>query len=358
MKKIAIVTMIGYKNYGNRLQNYALTACLKKYNNDVVTFWSNEKKIYIKNFIKQFIPSKRVEKKRFDKFDAFNNKFIKKKHINFKNYNSKKLENEFDCYVIGSDQVWNYNFLIKFPEYGGFNFFFLEKINSSKCISYAASFGVDTIEEKYMNDYKLGLSNIKYLSVREEAGKSIAEKITHREDIQVLIDPTMLLNADEWGMVAKPIFSLEGKKYILNYFLGNLSDQRRMVIEKIAKENNCTVINLLDKDSEYYATGPSEFLYLERNAFLICTDSFHSCVFAFIFDRPFIVFDREDNNENMSSRIDTLLEKFELNDRRYNDNIKNINIQHDYSKGYKILNEERKKSFKFLEKALGIKDSE
>lgn len=214
MKKIAIVTMIGYKNYGNRLQNYALTACLKKYNYDVVTLWSNERKIYIKNFIKQFIPSKRIEKERFDKFDAFNNEFIKKKHINFKSYNFKKLESEFDYYVIGSDQVWNYNFLIKFPEYGGFNFFFLEKMNSSKCISYAASFGVDTIEEKYINDYKLGLSNIKYLSVREMAGKNIVEKITHRKDTQVLIDPTMLLTADEWKMVAKPIFSLRGKKYI------------------------------------------------------------------------------------------------------------------------------------------------
>ena len=105
-------------------------------------------------------------------------------------------------------------------------------------------------------------------------------------------------------------------KYILNYFLGNLSPKRRKEIERVAKENNCEIINILDKNDPLYVSGPSEFLYLEKNAFLICTDSFHSSVFAILYNRPFVVFDREEKGiENMGSRIDTLINKFKMNNR-------------------------------------------
>ena len=61
----------------------------------------------------------------------------------------------------------------------------------------------------------------------------------------------------------------------------------------------------------------------------------------------------------MSSRIDTLLSKFKLKNRRYNGkNITKENLEHDYSEAYKILEKEREKSKKFLEKALDIKDND
>ena len=89
-------------------------------------------------------------------------------------------------------------------------------------------------------------------------------------------------------------------------------------IRRVAKENNCEVINILDKDSVFYECGPSEFLYLEKHAFLICTDSFHSSVFAILYNRPFIVFDREEENVgNMNSRLETLISKLELKNRKY-----------------------------------------
>ena len=44
----------------------------------------------------------------------------------------------------------------------------------------------------------------------------------------------------------------------------------------------------MDKDGEHYATGPSEFLYLIENSEAVFTDSFHSCVFSIIFNKPFL----------------------------------------------------------------------
>ena len=95
-----------------------------------------------------------------------------------------------------------------------------------------------------------------------------------------------------------------------------------------------------------------EFLYLEKNAFLICTDSFHSSVFAILFNRPFIVFDREGNGLEMNSRIYTLLDKFKLQNRMYDGKIERNNLQVDYLESYDILEEERKKSSNFIKKAI------
>ena len=113
----------------------------------------------------------------------------------------------------------------------------------------------------------------------------------------------------------------------------------------------------MDRDSEFYATGPSEFLYLEKHAFLVCTDSFHSSVFSILYNRPFVVFDREGNEKNMSSRIDTLLSTFHLINRRYNGiSITKENLEHDYTEADKILEAEKVKSENFLKRALDIKE--
>ena len=125
----------------------------------------------------------------------------------------------------------------------------------------------------------------------------------------------------------------------------------------MARENNCEIINILDKNSPFYQTGPSEFLYLEKNAFLICTDSFHSSVFAILYNRPFIVFEREQKGlESMNSRIETLINKFNLKNRKFTGKITEENLQHDYTAAYEILEKERQKSNEFLKKALDINE--
>ena len=144
------------------------------------------------------------------------------------------------------------------------------------------------------------------------------------------------------------------KKYILKYFLGHVSEEKEKEIERFAKENNCDIIDILDKNS-FYATGPSEFVYLIKNAFLVLTDSFHSCVFSIIFNRPFLIFERdEEGMRNMNSRIDTLLQKFKLDGRRFDGNISNEHINVDYSHIADILKLEQENTINFLNKALDI----
>ena len=166
----------------------------------------------------------------------------------------------------------------------------------------------------------------------------------------------MLLTDKEWDKVSKKPSQLKSKNFILNYFLGELSEERKKAINKIANENNCDIINIMDKNDPFNECGPSEFLYLEKNAFLICTDSFHSSVFAIIYNRPFVIFERESKDEKMNSRIETLLTKLNIKNRKYNGiEITKENLEHDYSDAFKKLEEEKQKSREFLEKALDIK---
>ena len=90
-------------------------------------------------------------------------------------------------------------------------------------------------------------------------------------------------------------------------------------------------------------------------ASLILTDSFHACVFAFIYERPYLVYAREGKENGMISRIDTLLSKFGMQRKYIDSGLENELFEHDYSKGKMQLNEERDKSVRFLKKALEIK---
>lgn len=345
MKKIGIVTLNGNFNIGNRLQNYALKKYLESLKLDVETIWFCRIKdrfiMIIKNIIFNFLISSRGHN--FRKFS--------KSYLNTKYFASTNVSNRYDYIIVGSDQVWNYNF-------PGFSkTMFLDFSPYEKNIAYSASFGIDRIPTKYNNMYKNGLNNIKSLSVREDAGKKIVNDIVGRKDVEVLVDPTMLLDKKEWDRVAKKPKKLNDSKYILLYFLGNISKKRMDVINKYAKENNYEIINILDKESKFYSCGPAEFLYLEKHAELICTDSYHASVFSIIYDRPFIIYDRDEKNHgNMGSRIDTLLSKLKINDRRYNGkSITSKNLKHDYKKAYEVLKLEREKSKKYLKKSMNLK---
>ena len=50
MKKIAILTLNGYFNYGNRLQNFALQEILKSMKFEVETVINNNKPVKNKNY--------------------------------------------------------------------------------------------------------------------------------------------------------------------------------------------------------------------------------------------------------------------------------------------------------------------
>lgn len=349
MKKVGIITITGLGNYGNRLQNYALQQAIEKIPVCRCETFVNKScrlKGYIKNII---MPRHGGLTKREQAFQEFNDKFVHFSDIKINNISKNRRILDYACLVCGSDQIWNSDY----PENDKANFGFFFK--DVKTISYAASFGTDSIAEKKKKRYAKYLKQMTAISVREDKGKELAEQLTGRTDICVHVDPTFLLTAEEWKKVEKKPEIYKDEKYILKYFLGEKNRELNQKLEEYATAHQLQIIDVISPDSPYYNIGPSEFLYLERNAELIVTDSFHSCVFAIIFQKPFIVAERTEKNlQSMGSRIDTLLAKFHLKNRKYNNgDLEQITCSAiDYTDIKNILESEKNISFQYLKKYL------
>lgn len=359
MKKGCIITLNGNNNLGNRLQNYAMQKYLENNNIKCDTLWCNNKDNCIKKileYIKIIVlvisaplykknKERLLNKKRIKKIAEFTNMYINKRNISKRELD--KIENDYDIFIFGSDQVWH-PYAIKND-----NLVCGEYIKQKKKISYAASLAVNELDKVSCEKLRKCLETFDKITVREDKGKEILESILPDKNIEVVIDPTMLLSTNEWDKIAKKPKNLKSKKFILTYFLGKISNEREKEIRRISRENNCEIINILDKESGFYMVDPAEFVYLEKKAFLVCTDSYHSCVFAILFNKPFLVFNREDNSKDMSSRMNTLLKKFKLEERWIANNIINENkLMCDYTEANKILKKEREKSEKIINEGI------
>lgn len=340
MGKIGIVTLYDLDNYGNRLQNYAVKKVLqKRYGKEV-------KEI---NQVNHFLlPKKILNKeseslKRLLKFYKFSSGI---RDIEFLcDYNDE----EYDYVICGSDQIWN-------PTWGGNEYTFATFAKKNKRIAYAASFGVTKIPEEKRERYIKCLSEMKAISVREDAGARIVEELTQM-NVDVLIDPTLMLNKNEWKMASKRPRKYPRKPYILTYFLGRVDEEYRIYIEEIAKMKNYEIVMLEKENPNVYwnSTGPAEFLWLIENCNLLCTDSFHGSIFSIIMGVPFIVFERKDKLTVMNSRLNTLLNKFHLEDRKYGAKcIENV-MKIDYLHIPDILQREKKQVYEFLDNSMNAK---
>lgn len=374
MKEIALVTIVDYKNYGNRLQNYAAQIVLESLGNNVTSIINKPKVLNIekkniqdrlkgkttKDIFNKIIAIKNKKEytdafnKKVDSFKSFTKNNIKESNFTLTDeYIPQEISNLFDYYIVGSDQVWN-------PQYrNGSAIDFLTFAPKDKRIAYAPSFGIELIPEKYLADYKKWLSEFSSLSVRENTGAKIIKNLTDR-DAPVIVDPTLMLRKEEWMELSTVSEIKPHKNFILTYFLGEISIETKKIIKLIKKEYDYEVVNLGSYDDiKYYAIDPSEFIDYINTSSIFLTDSFHGAVFSIIFEKPFIVFDRIGKGPTMNSRIETLLAKFKLEDRKWK-NIRNSKkyFDIDYSHIEPILNKERNKALSYLEKALEVKGEE
>lgn len=320
-KNIGIMTIQDNNNYGNRLQNYAVMKLLfsmGKCKNIVFKFEENKIKYYLKTLIPYRLKKgiKSVLKREFDvlesdrhnSFQRFSNK-LKQKCLFLKERTKLyeyQFDKEYDCVVVGSDQVWN-------PDFAGVDFFFLDFVDPSKRIAFAASIGYTELDDEVLERYTTFWQQMRYISVRENSAADIIEKaIGKRPD--VFLDPTLLLTKEEWDEIAKRPECNLPDKYVLCLFLGNMPE---VIIENYKKVYGLELIVLNDKTyPKYYIQGPAEFVWLIKNAELILTDSFHCSVFSIIYHKQFSVYDRDDDSfKNMFTRMETLLTKFDMMDR-------------------------------------------
>lgn len=318
--KIGVVTISDYTNYGNRLQNYAVCRVLRtRFGCEAVSLEAGVEKAFYDGhylgWLKDQIAAKccmfptLAEKKwgnnitRWANFQSWSRKHIPTEHFYAASALPETLNDRYDMFFAGSDQIWNYRFPgTKYDD------FFLQFARADKRAAFSASFGVETIPNEWKQVYRDRLRGFAHLSVREDAGAAIIKDLIGR-DVPVLVDPVMLLSREEWLRVSKKPRADISKPYILKYYLGDEAEEER--IDRWAKENGYEVYELLnDKLPQLYSAGPGEFISLIANASLVASDSFHCIAFSIIFRKPFVVYARRGAGDYMTSRMDTLLDKF------------------------------------------------
>jgi len=379
MKKIGILTITDYVNYGNRLQNYAAQELLKSMGFEVESIVNvtipeietglgftikrlkNALKLSPATLIRKTL-EKLDERKNHDKYKAgqrakeksfreFSEKYVSETDFVVSQRNiPTDLGERYDYVVVGSDQIWNPKI-----RYGS-SIDFLTFAPKQKRVALAPSFGVSSIPEKYASRYAQWISEMAYLSVREQAGADIIKTLTGLE-APVHVDPTLMLTKEQWLSVAQQAKKKPAEKYLMTYFIGAVSKKRKQFLIDLAAKNKLKLVQLASLDDiERYDASPAEFIDYIATSSLVCTDSFHAIIFSMQMERPFVVFDREGKSAVMSSRIDTLLSKFKFESRKLN-NILNTDdyFKINFSHLPEILDFERKKVMEYLNRALDIK---
>lgn len=364
-KHLLVVTINDNFNYGNRLQNYALSVLLSQYGkSDTVKcelFPTNRVKqvllplykIYslIRDYILDFKTGSFVEaRKRRSNCVDFTHDYVNNNIYNLTSVRGLYPQCLFDGVILGSDQVWNYQWLTQDGLALRLGSFVPPHI---PIISYAASFGVSDIDDKTFEAvFRKYLPRLKAISVREDRGVELVRKLS-RCEATVVLDPTLMLSSEQWNNIMRDFVPLNDR-YVLTYFLGYPSEAQERVIQEQAKTLGCRVRRILDlRDKETYVAGPQDFVELFSKAQYVFTDSYHACCFSILYHKQFTVFNRAgmEGKASMNSRMETLFRLFDLDSVMMDEGMA---PEIDYDKVDRLLAQHRKESQAWLDKAMEV----
>lgn len=378
MSKVGIITILKVNNYGAELQAYATQKVLQLMGHDAeiidYLFYKNPRhkrtkmsaptaKMSSKKHLQEWLfpiitnwkargyrEAQEARNKKFEKFHADNTKQSECYETLDK---LKAARLDYDVLMSGSDQVWNPGVYSSLDPY-------LLRFGSDeiKRVSYASSFGVSSLPEDVMEYFKDALQKYSSISVREDKAVNLVKSITGR-DAQLVLDPTLLLNKDQWIEVAKPVDALPEVPYVLIYELipvpyvkelaKYVSEQTGMPIVRLCK--NASVEDIEPEIINVIDAGPSEYLTIFDKAGFVVTNSFHGTAFSINFGKQFYTVIPKGKSNN--SRQQSILKLFSCEDRMIVEGsvmpeLKPLNTASVTSN----LDMERDKSMNYLKKAI------
>ena len=312
--KVGILTFHRAHNYGAVLQCYALQEVLKGMGHDVEILdyrqpWiedaykpfsisyiyrrlhSIRKIIY---YVRTYPQRKKLANKRKLIFETFSAKYLR---VSNKKFNPLSL-GKYDCFVIGSDQLWNLGCLG-----GRFDNVYLGDIKkkaNAVIMGYAISMDENSVRKIPLEK----IDNFDYLSLRESEYSSYVSNLTNKK-IETCVDPTLLLSRDKWNKLCK---SNETEDYIAVYQV-RAPQGKKVILEKahgLARKYGYKVI-----DINKINPGVEEFVSIICNAKCVLTSSFHATVFSVIFRTPFYSILLKDGKD---ARYENLLKSMGMED--------------------------------------------
>lgn len=363
MKRLHIVTHPLYNNYGGILQAKALfnicsyvchipTRILQTAAKEPENFFSICKNIF-------YIMVRLIKK------------IPKNPHLYFKShsltYSSLRGEQSGldivspeDFFCVGSDQVWRCEYARGITSSPYFFLNFVTPEQRMRSVSYAASFGSDEWEGTYEETDECShlLREFKAVSVREHRGVKICKEVFGVDAVQ-MPDPTLLLHTEDYVKIIDSEKTWQPEsKYVAAYVLDETAGKAELLQEG-ARTLNIPLQHLMPhatakKRRDRFPISVPQWLRLIRDCEYFITDSFHGCVFAIIFNKPFVCLGNEGRG---NARFDTLLGTFGLEDRLVTDAtpeklLQVLNTPIDWARVNAIHDAERERGINFLKKNL------
>ena len=370
MKKIGIITVHRLPNWGSALQGYALQKVVESlgYVCECINYsypnpWHEERGSWkrripplktrilrrlglrapsLQQLVDKFVDSEIKESREYTTFDDIHND-----------------SPEYDIYMSGSDQIWNWRTMCADPTY------LLDFAPKDKPkIAYSSSFSVNYIPEDLWKMYSKCLSEYKAISVRESNGSRLIKELIGRE-VPVVLDPTLLLNNKQWKKLASKARWKQKmpNKYILSYMLNytfNPKPTMTALLNHLQHRYQCPVI-MLGRPNEMFngdifqmsksqGIGVYEFLWLVSHASVVASSSFHGSAFAVNMGVPLLALVEKEDQED--DRIPSFLSSVGLSE-----NLVTIHTDfgkldkdgsYDVESAHKKLDMQRSMSIKFI----------
>ena len=369
--KIGILTLPIDVNYGGILQGYALKTILER-EGHVVLFLNLRYTpiplylrflVYCKKLIYSYLWGQgRITNKEWKYVSHSVTDFASRYMVFTRSlYNSTDLRNELkkkelDAIIYGSDQIWSRHYSPNLECYFGS---FLTESEKIKQLSYAASFGSSCgadYPKEQLDFYRCLLKRFVAVSVREKSGVDICKEYFN-VDAEQLLDPTLLLDADDYRKLISAALTRPSKGNLHVYILDETNEKIDLV-NRIAKERNLipfySNVNFLDihkSIEERCLFSVEQWLRSFDDASFIITDSFHGCIFSILFRKNFIAIG---NVTRGIERFFSLLDLFSLRERlilsceEYDSKKKGLQNDIDFDMVYSKLFKYREHAFSFV----------
>ena len=199
-----------------------------------------------------------------------------------------------------------------------------------------------------MQDLPKLLEKYTKITVREDSAKEMLKNM-NIQSTQVL-DPTLLLNKEEWNEVTSNKLNKNG--YVLIYQLHEDKKLEKFA-EEFAQKTNRQLVRIsiswlyrFKSGKLAYLPTPNEFLEYFKKCEYVITDSFHATVFSIMFNKKFI----DILPNGTGTRIISLLKLLGLENRIVNnyEDFSLIGKEIEYETVNNKLENEREKSIEIL----------
>ena len=327
--RLAIISLPLHANYGGILQSYALKTELERMGHSVTVIDRNVKMPFPKWWKAPLVYLKRAFKPDVEVFREYRFKkeypvvcrelvkFTEKEIAPLVLNSYKEIKkDDFDGFVVGSDQVWRPRYFGKIED----AFLGFAKEWDVIRVAYAASFGTGHLE---LDSETIGicaglLSYFDGVSVREADAVKICDEWLDYDKAVHVLDPVMLMDVSCLEKMVSRVQDHRAKGKVMTYILDS-SESKRSITHLVSRWTG--------KDVEDFSVVPYDktvplgdrvvppiqnWIAGFADADFVVTDSFHGCVLSIMFHKPFIAVG---NGQRGMSRMRSLLEMFGLDSR-------------------------------------------